>query len=171
MKNVDNGKKTPKELLYVSSNYTQLCIRILQIKCLICLNLKKNRIKSDVKSIPLQMVYVAFAEECFKKNGTFPDYDALDDLITAQIKEVVPPPTPAFYTWLSPKIKWEANGEIIEKPLPQVKNSILDPKLIDFVNFKYPDVDLNHFIDNYLKKLERAASHVVNKVLGSVRLS
>lgn len=125
----------------------------------------------DVKSMPLQTVYVAFAEECFKKNGTFPDYDAIYDIITAQIKEIVRPPTPAFYSWLTPKIKWEAYGEMIEKPLPYIKNSILDPKLIDFENFKYPNVDFDHFNDNYLKKFKPASSHVVNKILGSVRFT
>lgn len=133
------------------------------------INFKKNQIKSDVKSLPLQMVYIAFAEECFKENDTFPDYDAIDDMITAQIREVVPPPTPAFFTWLPPKIKWEANDEMIEKSLQQIKNSILNPKLIDFVNFKYPHVDLNHFNDNYLRKFKLTASHVINKILGSVR--
>lgn len=168
---MDNGRKTLKELLWVSSTRWLYTIFVSNNNNNFYeFPTKKNRIKKDVKSKPLQTVYVAFAEECFKENGSFPDYDAIDDVITAQIKEVVSPPTPAFYTWLTPKIKWEANDELIEQPLPQIKNSILNPRLIDFENFKYPDVELNYFnYNNYLMKFKRAASHMANKVLGSVR--
>lgn len=105
-----------------------------------------------ITSNPLRRVFVEFAEEILKKKrvvgfsaSTFPDYDRLYRIITAEIESLIGPSKPALFTWLyEPTDVQDALDEFEKEPFDI--RSIEDPPYT-FRTFDYPTVNYTYFAE------------------------
>lgn len=85
---------------------------------------------------------MAFFLEIFSKDDKeFPNYDRLDKFISAQIKDVLTPDQPNFFTWMKRQDIEEAIEHIKRNPIPNITD-ITDPRKFNFI---YPRVNVNYF--------------------------
>lgn len=96
-------------------------------------------INNQIKSLPLKRVFLAFANETFRTDIPFPDYDGMYDKIDAEINNSNVRP---WFTWLTSDQIAEAQQELIDNPLPDIRREIADPRLF---NYEYKPANFTRF--------------------------
>lgn len=96
----------------------------------------KSKINSTVKYKPLRKVFMAFASETFKTGSSFPDYNYLDKIISAEIKGVTKTSHPALYTWINGNHMDIARQELAK--IPDTVTGIPEPSQVKKFVYKDP---------------------------------
>lgn len=94
---------------------------------------------------PLKIVFKAFCNEIFGERVIFPDYDGINKIIETEINKLIAANKPVFFTWMTRKETKAALKHMRKNPVPDIDKDIADPSKINFNEFKYPDVDFEHF--------------------------
>lgn len=99
----------------------------------------------------MRNVFMAFSFLTLNEKQPFPNYDKMDEVITAEIDSVLgtnKTNEPVFFTWMDQNDIEIALKDIRKvHSIPNIQTDIKDPRKFDF---SYPTVDFNHF-DNKTK--------------------
>lgn len=79
---------------------------------------------------------MAFALQTFKTDSSFPDYNSLDKLISAEINGVTKSSQPALYTWIKPEHRDEARKELAN--VPDTVTGIKEPSKVKKFVYENP---------------------------------